>query len=253
MSERSNTCLDSSKTGLRVKADVFKEDQRKYNKKLPESLSKDDDNSREGLMATRPRQLGKFVLDVLLEHGKKIWERHNEKLKSKAPRRSNDPDLLQPYEEAERFFKGHPNSDQFKLLLDHVKKCRSAWAGLSSFARSPASPNPKARTDTKQKQGLTVANIKKDFAVGPPPESIPDLYSLPRGARMVKEIKASYAYSLGEKFAVEVAFHDICALKASVGGDEYPVHGKFRDVTLVAPSVGRRYNTQRAIRSLELR
>jgi hypothetical protein len=94
---------------------------------------------------------------------------------------------------------------------------------------------------------LAVADIKKDFSVGPPPESIPDLYSLPRGARMVKELKASYAYSRGERFAMEVAFHDICALKASAGGDEYPVHGRFRDVTLVAPSVARRYNTQKAI------
>jgi hypothetical protein len=31
---------------------------------------------------------------------------------------------------------------------------------------------------------------------------------------MVKEIKASFAYSLGEKFALEVAFREICALKA---------------------------------------
>ena len=34
---------------------------------------------------------------------------------------------------------------------------------------------------------------------------------------MVKEIKASFAYSLGEKFALEVAFHDICALSVDSG------------------------------------
>jgi len=50
---------------------------------------------------------------------------------------------------------------------------------------------------------------------------------------------------LGEKFAFEVAFHDVCALKASAGGGAYPVHGGFRNIVVVSPSVARRYNAQR--------
>jgi len=221
---------------------------RKYNKKLPESLSKDGDGSQEGRRPIRPHRLGQFVLDALLEHGKKIWEDHNEKykkLKSKKFTGPNDPDLLRPHEEAMSGFTTSPHSEQLNILKKHIQKCRTDWKKLGSFARSPASPNAKARAAARQQQTLTVANIRKEFTTGPPPELIPALYSIPRGSRMVKEIKASFAYSLGEKFALEVAFHDLCALKAGANEDEYPVHGRFRDIMVVSPSVARRYNASR--------
>lgn len=234
---------------------VFKADQKKYNKTLPDSLSKDGDDSKGGLRPVRPARLGQFVLDALLDHGKKIWEDHNvkyEKLKLKTRGGPNDHDLLRPYEEAKACFTSPPHSEQLEALRQHVQKCRSAWAGLGGFARSSASPNAKARADAKQRQGSMVLNIRKQFATGPPPEQIPDLYLLPRGARMVKEIKASVAYSLGEKFALEVAFRDICALKAGASDDGYPVHGKFRDIIVIASSVARRYNAQNASRGMDL-
>ena len=222
---------------------------RKYNKQLPESLSKHDDDSDGGPRCTRPPRLGKFVLDALLEHGKKIWEDHGskyEKLKSRISNTPNDIDLLRPYEEAKTAFTTPPYSEQLEILTGHVRKCRSDWAGLGRFARTPLGPDAKARAEAKQQQGSVVTNIKKEYAAGPPPESIVDLYSLPRGLRTVKEVKASFAYSLGGKFAFEVAFRDICALKAGANGEEYPVHGRFRDIVVVSSSVARRYNAQRA-------
>lgn len=234
---------------------VFKADKKKYNKKLPDSLSKGDDDSKDGLRPIRPARLGKFVLDALLEHGKKIWEGHNikyEKLRLKTPSGPNHHDLLLPYEEAKACFTSPPHSGQLEILRMHVQKCRSDWAALGRFARSPASPNAKTRADTQQKQGSVIADIRKQFATGPPAELIPDIYSLPRGSRVVKEIKASLAYSLGEKLALEVAFHDICALKASANEEEYPVHGRFRDITVVAPSFARRYRARNASRGMDL-
>ena len=219
---------------------------RKYNKELPESLAKDGDGSD---ACNRPRHLGKFVLDGLLEHGKKIWQGHNDKYKSmrsKAFGKSNDHELLRPYEEAKAGFTSPPHSEQLKILTEHIDKCRRDWAGLSGPSRSLASPNARAQAESRQKRGTIVANIRKEFTTGPPPELITDLYSLPRGSKMVKEIKASYAYSLGEKFGVEVAFHDLCALKASAYEDEYPVNGKFRDVMVISPAVARRYKAQNA-------
>jgi len=251
LAHMTNTCLDSPKTGLRVREEVFRDDMRKYNKKLPESLSKDGDEPQDGSRLTRPRRLGKFVLDALLEHGRKIWEDHNdkyEKLKSKNFTRSlKDHDLLRPYEEAMAGFTSPPHSEQLEILIEHVKKCKNDWAGLGRFARAPTSPNAKARAAARQKQTLVVTDIRKEFTTGPPPETIPNLYLLPRGSRMVKEIKASFAYYLGEKFALEVAFHDLCALKAGANDDEYPVHGKFRDIMVVSHSVARRYNASRGI------
>jgi len=234
---------------------VFKADNKRYNKKLPDSLSKGDDDSNDGLRPIRPPRLGKFVLDALLEHGKKIWESHNtkyENLRSKTPSGPNDPDLLLPYEEAKSGFTSPPYSEQLEILRKHVRKCRSDWASLARFARSPASPNAKARADTQQKQSSAVADIRKQFTTGPPAELIPQIYSLPRGSRMVGEVKASLAYSLGEKFALEVAFRDICALKASANEEEYPVHGRFRDITVVAPSFARRYRARNASRGMDL-
>jgi len=252
---RANTCLDSPKTGLRVRDVVFKADRRKYNKLLPESLSKEADDSKEGPRAVRPARLGKFVLDALLEHGKKIWEDHNTKYKNLRPRTSNepnDPDLLRPYEEAESGLTEPPYLEQLEILRQHVQRCRADWANLGSFARSLASPNAKARADTKQKQSSTVANIRKQFRAGPPPEQIPNLYSIPRGERMVKEIKASLAYKLGEKFALEVAFQEISALKSGAHDEEYPVHGKFRNIVVISSSVARRYNAQKASLGMNL-
>lgn len=222
---------------------------RKYNKKLPESLSKDGDDSKEGTRANRPARLGKFVLDALLDHGKKIWEDYQDKykeLRSRTPSGPNDLDLLRPYDEAKSAFASPPYSEQLEILKKHVQKCRSDWRKLGGFSRTATSPNAKARVDAKQKQGLVIGTIKKEFAAGPPPESIADLYLFPRGLKMVKEIKASLAYSLGEKFALEVAFHDVCSLKAGANGDEYPVHGRFKDITVVSSSVARRYTAHKA-------
>lgn len=216
---------------------------RKYNKELPESLSKDGDGSGG---CHRPSRLGKFVLDALLDHGKKIWERQNVKyktLRSRSFGKPNDHELLRPYEEAMAGFTSPPHSEQLRILKEHIDKCRRDWAGLGG-SRPPASQNAKALVAARQKQSSTVANIRKEFVTGPPPELIPDLYSLPRGLKMVKEIKASYAYFLGEKFGLEVAFHDICALKASADEMEYPVNGKFRDIMVVASAVARRYKAQ---------
>jgi RNA-dependent RNA polymerase len=239
-----------------VRDDVFKADMRKYNKMLPECLSKEDEDWKEGLRPIRPARLGKFVLDDLLDHGKRIWEDYDAKyqtLKSKTFSRPNDPDLLRPYEEAKSGFTSPPHSEQLEILKKHVQKCKADWGNLRKFSRSPASPNARAQADAKQKKSSAVADIKKEFATGPPPESIVDLYSGYRGSRMVKEIKASFAYSLGEKFAFAVAFHDICSLKARANDDEYPVHGKFRDVTAVSSSVARRYNAHKANRGAEPR
>lgn len=216
----------------------------------------DGDDCDVGLYPIRPARLGKFALDALLDHGKKLWGEYNDKyktLKSNTLSRPNDPDLLRPYEEAKSGFTSPPHSEQLEILLKHVKKCRSDWARLGQFAQSPASSNARARADEKQRRSSAVANIKKEFATGPPPESMIDLYSQYRGSTMVKEIKASFAYSLGEKFAFEVAFHDLCSLKARANDDEYPVHGKFRDVTVVSPSVARRYNAHKANRGAEPR
>jgi len=196
------------------------------------------------------------VLDALLDHGKKIWEDYDvkyKKLRSKAPSGPNDPDLLRPYEEAKSGFTSPPYSEQLEVLKKHVEKCRSEWKRFGGFSRTPAGSNAKARADAKQKQGLFFTNIKKEFAMGPPPESIAKLRSLPGGLRTVREIKASFAYSLGERFALEVAFHDICSLKAGANGDEYPVHGKFKDITVVSPSVARRYNVHKASCGVEPR
>ena len=231
---------------------VFKADMKKYNKVLPESLSKDGDNSKEGTRPVRPARLGKFVLDALLEHGKKIWANHNAKYEKLRSGNFSDPDLLRPYEEAESGFTSSPYSEQLEILKKHVQKCRSDWASLSGLLRSRPGPNTKARADTKQKKNLTVTAIRNQFAMGPPPEQILDLYSLPRGARMVREIKTSLAYKLGEKFALEVAFRDVCALKTGANDDEYPVHGKFRDIVTISSSVARRYNAQSASRGTDL-
>ena len=227
---------------------------RRYNKALPESLSKDDDDSRDGPYPSRPPKLGKFVLDALLDHGKNIWRKYDKKyqtLKLGTHSGPNDIDILRPYEEAKSGLTG-PHLEQLEILKKHVQKCRSDWTGLGKFSGAP-SQSAKARADVKDKRGSAVATIQKEFATGPPPESMTALYRLVRGSRMVKEIKASYAYSLGGKFAFEVAFRDICSLKASAGYDEYPVHGRFKEVTAISSSVARRYNAHKASRGVELR
>jgi hypothetical protein len=60
---------------------------------LPESLSKDGDDSKEGLRPIRPARLGKFVLDALLDHGKKIWEDHHVKYEKLRPKLPADPTI----------------------------------------------------------------------------------------------------------------------------------------------------------------
>ena len=71
-------CLDSVKSGLRIKDSVFKDDSRKWNVARAECMQTIDESSRNQFRTGidrrlhRPRNLGPFVLETLKKCSKEL-------------------------------------------------------------------------------------------------------------------------------------------------------------------------------------
>lgn len=77
---RCNTCVDFSKTGLKIREDVLNVDERPFQNKHVGSMVSADVNRNPTstiiLLNRHPAHLGPFVLDVLVEFGKGVADGH---------------------------------------------------------------------------------------------------------------------------------------------------------------------------------
>ena len=196
---RFNTLLDSSKTGLRLKPGVFEKDRAKLGEQVPNF----DESSKPFILHTLVRA-GKSEGDKLLQEYDNIGQSVDRL----------DKDLKAPYDNCANFVlnayeNGFPIfTEQLGLVRKHVEKAQEAYKKASgkSKERSPQK-KPKRRQDQKD----PMANASRMFA-----EEVENVNLIPN----IKEVKASYAYHLAPKFAFEMAFQDLCLIKAraSPGG-----------------------------------
>lgn len=113
-------------------------------------------------------------------------------------------------------------SNQLQRIQEHVDSIHILWQP----AVSDRSHNPvEGRTKLKRQ---ILQDISQDFAEGPMGSAQFILID-------VDAVKASYAYSLSPKFALSVAFRDVCTIKARSRG-LYPMAQEFGQASDVGSS-----------------
>ncbi|KAI9067175.1 hypothetical protein FKP32DRAFT_1609566 [Trametes sanguinea] len=246
-----NTILDSRKSGLRVKDEIFRQDKRKYDRKRPECLPSGSNTASEwfssgSVMLARAPNLGPFILEDLLQHGKAMSNdvliRYDKLKEAVSFRKERDSDLLAPYERAISLLEDEAVGEDLCRIRDHVLQHLDQWRRLASESKSPSTPSRTPARSARRRAGpLGPAEKRKkwkdlarSFATGPelPPDS--RLFRLAD----VDAIKASWAYAEKptQMFPWTVAFQTLCRIKAATQGS-VAMAGHFAD-SMSIPSSG---------------
>lgn len=237
---RCNTCLDSSKTGLKILDDVFKADEAPFQNQRVKSMVSDDLNDSPSNMvlltaSRRPSHLGPFVLDILVELGQQIAEEHLrnfDQLLKQVVFKYRDNDLLGPKAAAEAAAQKAATDGYRRLIEDletvekHVDDAHLLWVAAVSKSKSPH--KKKQKTDGSSEDLWRKA--AQVYAEGP---------SCSQGALFIanlEAVKASFAYDRNLKFAISVAHKDLCAIKARATGKELPMTREFGETMSIGAS-----------------
>lgn len=242
---RCNTCLDSNKTGLKIRDDVFKKDESYFQNKRVKSMISEDVGkfSNINILSRRPSssQLGPFVLDVLVEFGEEVMKHHLREFdilqKRVVDYRYRDDDLLGPKAAAEAAAQKaatdgyHRLTEDLETVKKHIDDTYQLWVDVlkpNSFSPKSKSPSKgKRKTDGNSEAFRKVARV---YVEGP---------FCPHGGLLIADLnaaKASFAYSRKPEFAMSVAHKDLCAIKARAAGTELPMTREFGETMSIGNS-----------------
>ena len=256
MSRRFTTCLDSRKTGHRVRQDVFANDVKLYARGLPECMSHVEMYEwKENCDVRRSRALGPFVLESLRDFGKDLADTflgEYEKLGGQpgvGRFTTADQHLLGPHQRIVKKLSEMEallGADGNKFILearrelgkieDHVDKIKLEWSNLKT-----STPGRKKKSGSTQNQAI--ADLRRRFGSG---LDVPRLSLLGN----IPEIRASYAYKQcrADKptFAFSMAFEDICRIKAQEPGGTI-VDRELADIMTIPKTAIRTISALRAL------
>ncbi|KAF8633592.1 hypothetical protein AX15_001385 [Amanita polypyramis BW_CC] len=218
--------LDSAKTGLRVKPDVFKKHRSKFNFEIPLEAN--------------------FILNHLMTAARK---KGDDLLRTYDQRKARDvlKDLKQPWEKAremaEHFERDRHDAvfrEDLQAIVSHVGQVHKEW--LSACQRNEEKTE-KARQKKKQRRSHkaredAMLNVTRIYKQGP---NVAFLQN-------VDELKASYACQLSINFALAVAFNKVCEIKAKASSDGYaPSTRIFDELKNMGPSLLRAFMSKEEI------
>jgi hypothetical protein len=212
---RSNTLLDASKTGLRLRREVHLRDEKSYRGRpycmdpQHHKLDRSDCHPNGPRVLEKLQQAGERLSDNLLKNfDETVPEHHRHKL-------PQDVDLLRPINKLETQPLTRDQEQELAAVKKHVdaafvrfkdivvKKDRQVPAALKSPTK-----NYKKRGDgafRKQDDMLAVSVFYHSLEL-----KSQDIRNIE-----VEKIMASYAYRLNENFGFSVAFRTLCIIKAS--------------------------------------
>ncbi|KAG1886291.1 RNA dependent RNA polymerase-domain-containing protein [Suillus subluteus] len=206
------TCLDASKTGLRVKAHIFEQDRKFCGNRKPYYMVALEQKTEDQAISKR-KGSNPYILDALVDEGRRL---RDDFLKQYSVLRSSstktaDHDLTSPYLSASRRATQASHAD-FHILQDnlnavkvHVQRAYGEWQAAVALQKKASegrgSSDPKSQAIQKSVQ---------HFARRPEVLFFSD--------EELKIIMASYAYNLSGAFGFSVAFAELCAIKARVQG-----------------------------------
>ncbi|KAG2350150.1 hypothetical protein BDR05DRAFT_480 [Suillus weaverae] len=215
------TCLDASKTGLRVKYHVFEADRKSYGSRKPYyklAALKKSDSLREDPLPLKRTKSSSFILDDLVDEGNRLRAEFVKKyssLRSSTPRAlDRDVHLTSPYTSASyRATQAvHVGFQGLQVNLTvakkHVDKAHQDWLRAVAMQKSASSTG--RSSDLKEQQ---IQKAAQYFAQRP---LFQDTVFF--SEEELKTIMASYAYTVSQSFGFSVAFTELCAIKARVQG-----------------------------------
>ncbi|KAI0271441.1 RNA dependent RNA polymerase-domain-containing protein [Gloeopeniophorella convolvens] len=248
------TCLDSSKTGLRILQDVFSKDGKRYGMARPVCMRDADDDGGEfstNTVAKRDGNLKPFIIELLREFGATLLDEHLRKYEEISRQfgpeaRSRDPHLEAPYKEiADKLSKGtslvsgagallQEAAKELGTLRKHVDAIKVQWG--RSFSSGPSQKRG------KQSKWGGVDALQREFAAT---LDLPHLSLLGD----ISAIRASYAYTQcspdNARFAFALAFEDLCNIKArALGG--YTLAPDFAELMAISRPAVRTLSALRA-------
>ncbi|KAI0249507.1 RNA dependent RNA polymerase-domain-containing protein [Lactifluus subvellereus] len=253
------TCLDSRKTGHRVRRRVFEEDSKQFGWPLPDCLRDSVDGAmdevHQNIVIKRGEGLAPFVLDALRHFGEGIAENFLSKYEESSGQgrvvsrsTSQDHALIKPYKriseklsEMESLLQVNVKDfvrearRELKMVEDHVKTMQKEWPR----ACYPQKASKKVSAPAKNR-GVTA--LQREFVSGP---EVPHLSLLGD----VPAIRASYAYTLckpeNPKFAFAMASEALCHIKAQeLGGTT--LGREFAELMAIPKSTARTLSALRA-------
>ncbi|EKM61658.1 uncharacterized protein PHACADRAFT_135496 [Phanerochaete carnosa HHB-10118-sp] len=211
-----NFILDSRKSGMVVKPDIFIADKRRFDYDIPECMG-------ESSLAGNPRRplrkegLGRFVLEQLQDAAKEIEgnvkKRCETQLSGLAVKKDADiVALWKQYSDVPLL------QDETAAVRDFVNDCYQKW--LSIWGRSPSKRDrvfygsKKEAQESRSKNDASRRAVAAEFNEGPDPART----SVLRKLGLLDKAMAACAYAAGRKFAFDVAFTQLTLIKAEKCG-----------------------------------
>lgn len=228
--------LDSRKSGLVVKEDVFKQNEKDYNHNPPPCLAKNGKSS--AGHRRRSLFLPPFILDELQAFGQTLYREHSNKynkLETRGLDRIKDKDLLRPYEDALIVAGQIPQVEEdLKIIKKYVDDLEGDWLEV---VHSDNQRNTSGESTSKSKEARKIKNAKV-ARIAQALERTPAGIQILGYFHSVDAIKASYAYSLRPKFAYSVAMRQLCDIKAhSKGSTAFTT--TFAETMSIAPAAAK--------------
>ena len=238
---RFNTCMDSAKSGRRIKSGIFEKHKKQFHLgSRPAYVPIGPDGV--SPVARDPR-LGRHIIDSILEEASKMQSIYNRRWKDIIERglspADKDADLRQPwsdllqrctpdqlsyltYEQLER---------DMDKIVEHIRRCHSRFKNTTSgywvtkdAERLGFKTPSKRRGGSRYQDGRNFQGILETFAADP------ELEYFRNDPEALARIKASYAYFMEwpleetvgggglntpSDFAFEMAFTELCKIKAA--------------------------------------
>lgn len=208
------TCLDSSKTGLRVKGTVFSRDRKTWGSDKPWYVHTLGGNKGESSVVKREKP--PFILDALVEYGHALKQKHLKEYQQHWDYQQDeevDEDLAGPWKAA-RAKADQARAANLTVFSTNLEDIEMHVLGvLDAYKRVVA-----AAKDTKEES-------KSSSSSDPYTEVACRFFQKPAfrefqafSDRDVCIIKASFAALKSANFAFSVAFKDLCSIKAQASG-----------------------------------
>ncbi|EGO19098.1 hypothetical protein SERLADRAFT_352904 [Serpula lacrymans var. lacrymans S7.9] len=227
---RFTTCLDSSKTGLRVRSEIFKKDHGAYASKAAYYMKKVETSDRflvtnNTTYITKRHTSEPFILDVIVHEGLKLRDTHLNQYEKRGEtlNRKLDKDLCKPFEDAEKRAvnaekQGFPGlSHNLHEIKEHVDGVGIFWKRISAQSAREREGSPRKNSKHTSSQESSNDNYRKiasEFA-----KELPFKNGCHFSEGEIEKIKASYLYactpySSSPKAAFAAAHADLCNIKA---------------------------------------
>ncbi|KAI0088874.1 RNA dependent RNA polymerase-domain-containing protein [Irpex rosettiformis] len=207
------TILDSRKSGLVLKEEVFAADRKRDGWAQPPCFGGPEDKT--WIRGTRISK-EPFILDELGKEGQKIQDEllaKYGKIRGPLPFPS-EKDLARPWEDISNL-NLPPLQEELQRVKTHVDMCHREWSKMWPSRSSSASSRDSDVLNKAEKEVKRKEEQRKKFALARMFVEGPEDCPLLTGMKVLETVRASCAYMKAQNFAWALAFRSLCRIKAS--------------------------------------